>query len=458
MCTLNPLETLAEYVAKAHYDNLPGQVVEQANFVILDTIGCALGGARTGLGRVISDTIKSLGGNPEATMIGQRTKTNCVFAAHVNSILADALDFEDTYHGLGHPSATIIPAALSVAERSAASGKELITAVVCAYETSMRLGLTMRPCTRKGKFGSFQYWHTFGATAAASKILKLNADEIMAAFGYAGASAPLPTYVAARPLSWIKDNFGEATAAGVLGALLAEKGYIAPRSPDLEYWYKYDSEKMLKEKLTGGLGTEYVILLTGFKPYSACRFLHSALGALETIMRTNRITPSQVEKVVLYSHKDVAEDFAVYRPENMVDAEFSFPYVAAAMMLGKKPGLDWYSAETMSDPEILEMARRIEIRYSEESDRLLNQEDYKKRRVLAEVEVFSADGKHYQNRSELSKGDPQDPLTRPQLLQKFNYVAASAGMPEDRILKTVQAVTGLQTLLDVRELGSLLFL
>jgi 2-methylcitrate dehydratase PrpD len=154
----------------------------------------------------------------------------------------------------------------------------------------------------------------------------------------------------------------------------------------------------------------------------------------------------------------VAEDFAVYRPDNMVDAEFSFPYVAAVMMVGKKPGLDWYSVETMSDPEISEIARRIEIKYSEESDRLLTQEDYRNRRVLAEVEVFCADGKRYRGRSELSKRDPSDPLTRAQLLHKFNEIAASAGMSEDRIRETIQVVTGLQTLADVRELGNLLFI
>lgn len=453
---MDPIKTLAEYAANTQFEDLPPEVIEQAKYLILDTIGCALGGSKTELGRVVTETIGNLGGNPEATIVGEKIKTNCVLAAYVNAILVDALDFEDTFHGLGHPSATIIPAALSVGEKTGAGGKEVITAIVSAYEVAVRMGLTMRPSTRKGKLGSFQYWHVFGAAASASRILKLGTDEIMMSFGYAGASAPLPMYCVGRHSTWIKDNFGEITAAGILGALLAEKGYIAPKSPDLDYWYRYQSQRKRNEKMTHKLGKEYMILLAGFKPYTACRFLHSALGALEDLLKKNHIKADQIRKVVLHSHRDVAEGFAVYEPHNMVDAEFSFPYVAAMVMLGKKPGLDWYSKETMNDPETLRNAKKVEIKYSEESNKLLNEEDYRKRRVLAELELYLVQGKHYRIRTRLSKGDPSDPLTRPQLAQKFTDLAVSAKMCKNRARKVVEMAANLENLENIQRLGDLL--
>jgi len=278
----------------------------------------------------------------------------------------------------------------------------------------------------------------------------------MMSFGYAGASAPLPMYSKERPRTWVKDNFGEITAAGILGALFAENGYVAPRSPDLDYWYRYQSQRKRNAKITHKLGKEYMILLTGFKPYTACRFLHSALGALEAILKNNNIKADQIRKVVLHSHRDVAEDFAVCEPQNIVDAEFSFPYVAAMVMLGKKPGLDWYSKETMNDPETLQNAKKVEIKYSEESNKLLNEEDYRKRRILAKIELHLKQGKRYQIRSELSKGDPSDPLTRPQLVQKFVDIAASAKMSEDRARKVVETIASFETLGNIQDLGDLL--
>jgi len=452
----DPIGRHAEFMAKILFEDLPTEVVQQAKYLILDSIGCAIAGARTTLGMTVAETIKGLGGKPESTIIGFRGKTNSVLAAHVNAILVDALDFEDTFHGLGHPSATIIPAALAVAERQGADGRRLITAVTGAYEVALRLGFATRPCSREGKFGSFQYWHGFGAAAAAGKILELDADGILAAFGYAGASSPLPMYVRHRPRTWIKDNFGEITAGGVLGALLAQKGFIAPRAPDLDFWREYKSDQERYDIVVNSLGDDYKILLTGFKPFTACRFVHAALGALQTIMHENKISASQIRNVVVHSHHEVASDFAVYEPRNMVDAEFSLPYTAAMVMLGRKPGLDWYSDEALKDPMTLEQARKIRIEYSEESDRLLNEEDYRKRRSMAVVEVVTADGRHYEKRVEVVKGDPRDPLTSVELADKFRDLARSATFERDKVETIIRLVTGLESLDDVRKLGEIL--
>lgn len=457
----DPIRTLAEFLFETEFEDLPEEAVEQAKYLVLDSLGCALGGSRTKLGRTVAETIKKLGGNPEATIVGENTKTSCVLAAHVNAILVDALDFEDTFHGLGHPSATIIPAALAVAEREGASGKQLVTAVVCAYEVAVRLGFAIRPSTRKGKFGSFQYWHAFGAAAAASKILKLDVNGILTAFGYAGASSPLPTYVGGRgpqrrPLTWIKDNFGEITAAGVLGALLAQSNFVAPTAPDLDFWQQHSSDEHRYQKVVDRLGTDYKILLSGFKPFTACRFVHSALGGLQKLLQENKLVADQVQSVTVHSHQNVATDFAVYEPHNMVDAEFSLPYTAAMIMLGKRPGIGWYTDEVMKDPATLENARKVTIRYSEESDRLLNEEDYRKRRVLAIVEVTTKDEKHYRERVELTKGDPGNPMTRAELIEKFRNLAVTAELPNHNIETILKNTINLESLDRVTELTPLL--
>ena len=75
---MDPIKTLAEYAANTQFEDLPPEVIEQAKYLILDTIGCALGGSKTELGRVVTETIGNLGGNPEATIVGEKIKTNCV--------------------------------------------------------------------------------------------------------------------------------------------------------------------------------------------------------------------------------------------------------------------------------------------------------------------------------------------------------------------------------------------
>ena len=127
------------------------------------------------------------------------------------------------------------PAALAVAEQMCSSGKDVLTSIVAGYESSIRIGFTTRPSTEKGKPGSFDYWHAFGAATVASRLLDLDREQTLSAFGYAGASAPLAKHKRpSRPLSFIKNNFGEITAAGILGAYYARHGFISPNEPEFD--------------------------------------------------------------------------------------------------------------------------------------------------------------------------------------------------------------------------------
>jgi 2-methylcitrate dehydratase PrpD len=87
---------------------------------------------------------------------------------------------------------------------------------------------------------------------------------------------------------------------------------------------------------------------------------------------------------------------------------------------------------------------------------LLNQEDYRNRRVIAILDVTTKDGRHFQERVELTKGDPGDPLTRDELVEKFRDLAVSVALPKHKIDAILKLVTNLESLDDISELGKLL--
>ena len=142
-------DIISEHLVKVKYNNLPKDVIEKAKICILDSIECTLGGSATNIGKiVINSPIAKECGN--STIFGHKKKTSLTSAVFINSTLSNILDFDDTY--IGHPGATIVPVALNIAEYTNACGKDLITAIILAYEISIRIGLALRPATEERKY------------------------------------------------------------------------------------------------------------------------------------------------------------------------------------------------------------------------------------------------------------------------------------------------------------------
>ena len=458
------LEHLLDYAVNLMYDDLPKDVITRAKLLLLDTIGCCLGGSASALGKTVIEAAKEFAGSGKSTIIGDGAKVNCVLAGQINAITSDALDYNDVVSGLGHPGATVIPAALAVAEQIGAPGKDVLTSIVAGYEASIRIGFTTRPSTEKGKPGSFQYWHAFGAATAASKLLGLDLDQTLAAFGYAGASAPLAKRKRpSRPLPFTKDNFGEITAAGILGAYYARHGFISPHEPEFVFWVS-DLEHL--STLTKGLGGEYQIMWVSFKPWSACRFMHSSLDVLAELIKKHNLRPTDIEKINVYTISPLATSLLLpsnvegrrgYKPGNMIDAEFDFRYCMSMVILGKEPGLSWFTDEMLQSDEVLDIASRINVKTSFRADVLLNKFPYKDRRSLTDIEVRTKSGEIFKGKEEFIRGSPEKPLTREELMGKFLSLAKQINMDRDKAKRIIELVDKVESLTDISSIMDILY-
>ncbi len=166
--------TISEFALGLKYEDLPENVINEVKRYLYDSIGCAYGGYHTKDINIIRDIYKDMGGKAESTVIGFGDKIPAVNSALVNSLMIRALDFNDIYwkDDPSHPS-DIIPAALSVAEMVNASMKDVIVAIVLAYEFEQRMCLFAKPGVRERK------WHhatltQFVSPIVAGKILGLN--------------------------------------------------------------------------------------------------------------------------------------------------------------------------------------------------------------------------------------------------------------------------------------------
>lgn len=238
---LRPTAALADFISSTEFEDLPSEVVEKAKHLIIDTIGVAIAGTKEGSFRAAENFVREMRGSGASTAIASGLKTNAEWAVLTNGIAAHALDFDD-WHSAGgvHPGCVVIPAALAAAEEKDSSGKDFLKSVIVGYETVIRVGML---CGNRGFGLGFHPTATcgvFGALAAVSSVLGLDAKQVENGFGIATSlSGGVQRYMQGG--ASIKHlHAGWSAHSGTIAAKLAALGYEAPKeSLEGEYGFCY---------------------------------------------------------------------------------------------------------------------------------------------------------------------------------------------------------------------------
>ena len=276
-------EELATFVTGIKFDDLPQEVKRETKRILLDSIGCGIGGNRTERGKICTELARKLGGQPESSILGTKVKVSSINAAFANGELINALDY-DALAG-GHIPPFVIPPPLALAEALSASGRELILSVALGHEIARRVGLAARPPywpsesgPEKGKvIFSPVSGHgpaVFGAAIGAGKILNLDSEKMASAIGIAGYAGPPNTFrkwTDTAPVRMTKYGPPGFTAeVGVRAALLADMGYRGDTNifeGVFSYWRFAGFQEWDKKKVIEDLGSKWVSLEVKYKKF-----------------------------------------------------------------------------------------------------------------------------------------------------------------------------------------------
>jgi len=181
---------VAEYIKNLNFDELPLEVIEQTKVCIKDLLGAIIGGSQTSAAKIARDFAKITWQGCEATVITAGKESSCIGATFANAVQANAIDIDDGFRPVkGHPGALIIPAALSVAEKTRSSGKKLLEAIIIGYEVGTRAGIIWH--NHYPVYHSSGSWGSMATAAVAAKLLNLNVEQIINALGIAEYQAPI---------------------------------------------------------------------------------------------------------------------------------------------------------------------------------------------------------------------------------------------------------------------------
>jgi 2-methylcitrate dehydratase PrpD len=433
-------------------DDVPAATLEHAKQAVLDLVGSAVRARfESATSAAVHRALTALGGAGGAsTAIGYGPRFAPQYAALLNACNFHALDFDDTHERSSlHPGAPVVGAALTEAERLGASGARLLSAIVTGYDVVVRLGIALIPPVHYARgFHPSATAGVFGATAAAARLHGDDEALLESAFGInlSQAAGSLQFSVDGAQTKPLQVGFAahnavlarELAAAGVRGPSAAIEG----RSGLLHAYSDGADAADVLERWDG----VHEIDRTAFKPYPCCRYMHAAIDLLAAIVHERGLAPESVDRVRI-SLPAAGMRLCAYpedrkrRPESIVDAQFSMYYTAAATLAWGS--VRWDDFARRAAPEIAALIERITVVEDPAIEALVPA-------MAALVEVDAGDV-HERGIVRSPRGEPGSPLGWPELIEKFDGLAA-IGYDAARRRRIVELIRSLDELDDLRAL------
>ncbi|GAN75931.1 MmgE/PrpD family protein [Acidisphaera rubrifaciens] len=370
--------TLSRFVAGTRLPALPDEVVARAKLLVLDLIGNIVRARHDAESTpsllAMARALGMAAGN--TGVFGDAARYTPAGAALLNGALAHSLDFDDTHAGGSlHPGAPVIPAALAAGEMTGASGADVLAAIIAGYEVTCRLAVALPAVDhyRRG-FHPTATCGAFGAAAAAARVFGLDADGVASALGTALSQCAGSLQFLANG-AWTKRfQVGWAAMSGLAAATLAREGFkgaAAPIEGKHGFLAAY-APSPRPERVCQDLGTVFELMATAVKPYPSCRYGHAGIDAALALREEIGLKPETIESVVLgLPHSGmilIGDDIERRRdPRNVVDGQFSGPFVIASALATGEMG--WDSYKHLDDPTIRSLLPKIDCRPDDEIER-----------------------------------------------------------------------------------------
>jgi len=452
-------QELAKYCSGLRFNQLPEEVIDRAKYFFLDFIGVACRGSQEESSKTIYRFVREMIRGPgNGVIIGTEQRAPYLSAALANGTSAHAIEMDDVNNEASlHPGVVVFPSSLATGERVGAGGKDFIEAVVSGYEVMIRLGRALGPeNSYKRGFHPTGTCGTFGSSIAASKLMRLKEERMVSAMGIAGSQAAGSMEYLAQG-AWTKRfHAGWAALSGMTAAQLAQKGFQGPSSiiegrDGFLHAYSNGSDP---GKVLEGIGSWFGVMRTSVKPHACCRYMQPPIDAVLKILKENDLQPDRVEKIRLGllragSHLIAEPIESKYSPQSIVDAQFSAPFGAAVALLYRKAGLDEFQLSKIKSEEVKRVVRLVECVVDPELDRTFP------RQWGATAEILTREGKKYFAKVDYCKGDPENPLSWDELIEKFHGLCHRR-MTKERRLKVVEEVRRLEKVRDLKKWSPLL--
>ena len=416
----------AKFIETVSFEDMPPNVLHIGTRCLLDGLGLYVAGSDHDCVNILASLAEDTGGKAEALLPGRSgSKVPAPVAARIMGTAGHAHDWDDSqvshdpdhvYGLLTHPTIPALTGALVAAQmRGGVSGKEFMLAFMTGFEVETKISEWIFPQLYKRGFHSSGVVGTFGAYAAAAKILNLHGDELRWGFG-----------IAASLAAGIRVNFGTMTKPlhvgracenGITAAVLARAGYTADPAAFDGVWgfCAVFGGGVSPDKITQGFGKTWSIDNPGvsIKPYPCGVLTHPSADLMLKLVKENQIKSSDIARITLFAGSNILNPIRYPIAKNSLQAKFSLPAILAMIVINGKAGKKEFTDEFVGSAAMQSMQQRISTKF----DPAIEAKGFDKMRSSIEIEL--TDGRTYRgDADERYRGGPDNPLTDGELEDK----------------------------------------
>lgn len=355
---------LAGFAATADASRFPESARAIVRCSLLDWAACGRAGTDEPVARITRDFARAEGGVAEAQVLGHAQPLPARAAALVNGATSHALDYDDTHFDyIGHPSVTMFPAALALAERQGASGRAFLDAALVGLEVACRVGRWLGRSHYQHGFHQTATSGSFGAAAACARLLGLDAERTAHALG-----------IAATRAAGLKSQFGTmgkpyhagtAASNGVEAALLAAAGFVSrPDALECEQGFgeTHAGSAENEAEVLAGLGAVFRFEKVQYKLHACCHGTHAGLEALAALRAAHGTQAADIEGITLTVHPRWLRVCNLERPRTGLEAKFSYRLTAAMIFGDLNTGaLATYTDAVCERPDLVALRDRVRV-------------------------------------------------------------------------------------------------
>jgi 2-methylcitrate dehydratase PrpD len=453
----------AAFVEKIKFDAIPAEALRIGTRCLLDGLGLFVAGSEEHTVQLLVEEAEQTGGRADALLLSRgHVKVPAPMAARVLGTAGHAHDWDDSqvstdpahvYGLLTHPTIPPLSSALVMAQKfGGVDGKTFMLAFLTGFEVECKISEWMLPQHYLRGFHSSGTVGTFGAFAAAAKLLGLKGEQLRSGFGIAASFA-----------GGIRCNFGTMTKPlhvgraaenGVTAALLAARGFTAdPDALDGPWGYfAVQGGGVSSEKISQGFGKTWTIVEPGvsIKPYPCGVLTHPTIDLMLKLVSENNIKPEEIETVKVHAGSNILNPIRYPIAANHLQAKFSLPAALAMIALARKAGKTEFSDLFVGSALMQAMQKRITTELDPEIEKM----GFDKMR--SRIAIKLTDGKIIQGwADERYRGGPDNPLSDADLEGKVRSCCEGV-MNEGRQTKLIEAGWAVSNLADSSELMRLL--
>lgn len=434
------LKNISKFISNYRYEQATVESITTVKAAFLDFFGVTYRGSSEDASNIAFNTVEEIFSgnvnlNLKASVIGKNLKTNILSAAFLNGVSAHVLELDDGHRGAQiHLGAVIFPTALAISESYDLSGKEFLEGVLVGYEVGILLGQMVNPMHRNKGFHTTGTIGTFVAGVVASKLLKLDENQILNALGLCGTqSAGLLESDHGGSMGKVL-HAGKAVYNGILSAFLARNGFTGSETifegnegflKTMVYGDDYDVENFSLEDVLKDIGKVRVRDIY-FKKYPFCRHIHSSIDTALKLKASIGDEYDHIENIAVKTYS-VAAEHDNFNPKNIEELRQSLPYAVAISLVVGEVNVDKINQliefgllDNYSTVDKVNSIKNLANKMLILSDDKLNELYPEKRpsNVIIKLDDTFRNGV-FQNITLLPKGDFENPYKLAELIDKF---------------------------------------